>query len=201
MRSLLLCSYYIFTSQFSHILEVETAGLHFKLFPGKRLSKKVNPILLLRSSNCYLNSQTRRLLSYSAAEHFDAPVSRFEFERIDLVFTLLPANQPVVSESECARDQCQCAAVTSPVNLSFPLLSRVSRHLIDFIAAHRQLTISISVSAITVLKLVYNLMPSRPQIVHWPQYKLSLFENSNRAARKQTHWQFDGRIFQRITKQ
>ena len=33
------------------------------------------------------------------------PVSRFEFERIDLAMASLLANQPVVSESERARDQ------------------------------------------------------------------------------------------------
>ena len=49
--------------------------------------------------------------------------------------TSLLANQPVASESEGARDQCQHAAVTVtlPVNLSVSFLSRVSRHLIDFI--------------------------------------------------------------------
>ena len=57
------------------------------------------------------------------------PVSRnFEFERIDLAITLVLANQPVTSESECARDQCQSAALTLPVNPSFLFLSRASRH-------------------------------------------------------------------------
>ena len=35
------------------------------------------------------------------------PVSRFEFERIDLAITSLLANQPVASESERASDQCK----------------------------------------------------------------------------------------------
>ena len=63
----------------------------------------------------------------------DAPesgrVSRnFEFERIDLAITLVLANQPVTSESACAPDQCQSAALTPPVNQSFLFLSRASRH-------------------------------------------------------------------------
>ena len=61
-------------------------------------------------------------------------VSRFEIERIDLAITSLLANQPVASESERARDQCQSAAVTPAVNASFSFLPRVSRHIIYFIA-------------------------------------------------------------------
>ena len=61
------------------------------------------------------------------------PVSRVEFTRIDLAMTWLLANQLVTSESERAREQCQCAAVTPPINL-FLFVSRVSRHLIEFIA-------------------------------------------------------------------
>ena len=60
-------------------------------------------------------------------------VSWFEFEQIVLAITSLLANQSIALESERARDQCQSAAVTPPVNPSFPILSRVSRHLIDFI--------------------------------------------------------------------
>ena len=59
-------------------------------------------------------------------------MSRFEFERIDLAIIPLLANQPVTSEPECGRDQCQSAAVTPPVNLSVSFLSHI--HLIDFIA-------------------------------------------------------------------
>ena len=60
-------------------------------------------------------------------------VSRFEFEWINLAIASLLANQPIVSEFECARDQCQSATVTPPVNLNFSFLSRISRHLIDLI--------------------------------------------------------------------
>ena len=38
------------------------------------------------------------------------------------------------SDSERARDQWQCAAVTPQVNLSFSFVSCVSKHLIEFIA-------------------------------------------------------------------
>ena len=53
------------------------------------------------------------------------PVSRFESTWIDLALTSLMADQPVASESERARDQWQCAAVTSQVNLSLLFVSRV----------------------------------------------------------------------------
>ena len=59
------------------------------------------------------------------------------FEGIDLAITSLLANQLERAhdqESERAYDQSQSGAVTPPVNLSFSFLSRVSRHLIDFIA-------------------------------------------------------------------
>ena len=55
-------------------------------------------------------------------------VSRFE--QIDLAIASLLANQLVVSDSECTRDQCQSTAVTLPVNLSFSFPSHISRHLI-----------------------------------------------------------------------
>ena len=60
-------------------------------------------------------------------------MSRFEFERIDLSITSLLANQQFASKSERARDQCQSAGVTPPVNMSCSFLFRVSIHLIDFI--------------------------------------------------------------------
>ena len=60
-------------------------------------------------------------------------VSRFEFTWIDLALTSPLADQPVASESERSRDQWQCAAVTLHVNLSFSFVSRVSKHLIEFI--------------------------------------------------------------------
>ena len=46
----------------------------------------------------------------------------------------LATDQSAASNWERARDQCQSAAVIPPVNLSFSFLSRVSRHLLDFIA-------------------------------------------------------------------
>ena len=51
------------------------------------------------------------------------PVSQFKFARINIAVTSPLANQPVSSESECARDHCQSVAVTPAVNLSFSLLS------------------------------------------------------------------------------
>ena len=39
-------------------------------------------------------------------------VSRFKFDQIDLAMTSLLANEPSATESECARDQSQNAAVT-----------------------------------------------------------------------------------------
>ena len=86
-------------------------------------------------------------------------MSRFEFERINLAMTspLANHNQPGASESEPARDQCQTAAVTSLVNLTFPLLSPVSRHLI-LCYCYRQRTVSIVVSAMAVFRLVDNLI-------------------------------------------
>ena len=51
---------------------------------------------------------------------------------ITLVTSLL-SNHSVASESELARDQCQRVAVTPSVNLNVSFLSRVSRHLTDFI--------------------------------------------------------------------
>ena len=89
-------------------------------------------------------------------------------QQIELAITSLLANQPVASESERGHDQCQSAAVTHGC--------RVSRHLIHFIAIDRALTISIVVSAIAVFRLVDNLMPSRLQIVHRPNYKLKPLE-------------------------
>ena len=69
---------------------------------------------------------------------FQMPVTRFEFTWIDLALTSLLANQPVASDSECARDQLQCAAVTAQVNLSFSFVSWVIKHLIEFITIESQ---------------------------------------------------------------
>ena len=46
------------------------------------------------------------------------PVSRFEFERIDLATTSLLTNEQDASESEHTHDQCHCASVTLSVNLN-----------------------------------------------------------------------------------
>ena len=51
----------------------------------------------------------------------------FEFTWIDLALNSLLANQPVASEF-------LRAAVTPQFNLSFSFVSRVSKHLIEFIA-------------------------------------------------------------------
>ena len=67
-------------------------------------------------------------------DHSCGLVTRSQFARIDLVVTSVLANRPVASESERARDQCESAVVTPPVNLSLSFLSRISRHIIDFIA-------------------------------------------------------------------
>ena len=79
----------------------------------------------------------------------ELPVLRFEFERIDLASNSLPTNQPVASESERARDQCQSTAVTPPVNLSFSFLSPD----IKLTLLHRHLTVRIVVSAVAVFRL------------------------------------------------
>ena len=57
--------------------------------------------------------------------------------------TSLLANQQVISESELARDHCQSAIVTLPVNLSVSFLSRVSIHLNYFIAIHGYVQLSL----------------------------------------------------------
>ena len=57
---------------------------------------------------------------------FEKPVSRIEFVRESSVCQS--------SDSEFARDQWQSAAVTPQVYLSFSFVSRVSKHLIEFIA-------------------------------------------------------------------
>ena len=74
------------------------------------------------------------------------PVKRFEFEQIGLAMTSLLANQPVESESERARDQCQSAAVTLLVNLSFSFVS-LKFNFIDF--CYRQLKL-VTVSTLSL---------------------------------------------------
>ena len=73
--------------------------------------------------------------------------------------------------SKCRRD------LAGPSKLFFPV-----SHLLTFnwLYCYRQLTVS--VSAIAVFRLVDSLMPGRLRIVHWPNYKLKPFANSNRDA-------------------
>ena len=78
-------------------------------------------------------SRDGRRLEEGVPSSMVVPVSRFEFEQIGLAITSLLANQPAASESQRARDQCQIAAVTHPVNLSFSFPSRVFSNLIDVI--------------------------------------------------------------------
>ena len=44
------------------------------------------------------------------------------------------------------------------------------------------MVLGIAVSAIAIFRLVDNLNPNHLQIIHWPNYKLKLFANSNRYA-------------------
>ena len=101
----------------------------------------VTPPHPLARSQIYLHPDTQNtclisfpssLTALSAFQPTSLLVSRFEFERIDLAITSLLANQPVASESERARDQCQSAPVTPPVNPSFLFLSHVSGHFFFF---------------------------------------------------------------------
>ena len=64
------------------------------------------------------------------------------------------------SDSERARDQWQCAAVTPQVNLSFSFVSCIIKHLIECIAIYREFIVGIVVSAIAVFRLVDNILSS-----------------------------------------
>ena len=98
-------------------------------------------------------------------------LDQIDLEQIDLAITSPLANQPVASYSECAfmHYQCRSAAMTPQVNLNFVFQSRVSRYLIDFFATE---TVGIVVSAISIFRMVDNLMPSCLQNVHryWTMY-------------------------------
>ena len=64
------------------------------------------------------------------------PGSRTEFaadRACNYVSEFAKAHQLVASESQRARDHGQSAVVTPKVSLSFSILSRFSRHLVDFI--------------------------------------------------------------------
>ena len=63
------------------------------------------------------------------------------------------------SDSEHARDQWQCAAVTPQVNLSFSFVSYISKHLIECVAI-REFIVGIVVSTIAVFRLVDNILSS-----------------------------------------
>ena len=58
------------------------------------------------------------------------------------------------TQGPSGHDQWQCAAVTPQVNLNFSFVSRVSKHLIEFIS------ISMVVPAIAVFRLVDNILSS-----------------------------------------
>ena len=60
---------------------------------------------------------------------------------------------------------------------------------LNWLYSYRQLTVRIVVSAIAVFWLVDDVMPSRLQIVHWPNYKLNRFANSNRDTGIEFRWQ------------
>ena len=73
--------------------------------------------------NCVLSDHEYLLTMVSLINHRIVPVLRFEFERIVVIQST--RYWRVAFESERARDQCQSAAVTSPVNLRFSFLCRV----------------------------------------------------------------------------
>ena len=64
------------------------------------------------------------------------------------------------SDSERESAEWQSAAVTLQFNVSFLLVSRVSKHLIEFIEHYRELTVIIVVTAIAVFRLVDNILSS-----------------------------------------
>ena len=67
---------------------------------------------------------------------YHSPVT-FRGDRAGCHELSLPINRVCTgpsSDSERARDQWQCAAVTPQVNLSFSVVSCVSKHVIEFIA-------------------------------------------------------------------
>ena len=74
------------------------------------------------------------------------------------------------SRSKSSRDPAGQTEFFIPVSLL---------HTLNWLYSYRQLAVRIVVSAITVFWLVDNVIPSRLQIVHWPNYKLNPFANSN----------------------
>ena len=69
-----------------------------------------------------------------------------------------PIEFTLKSDSERARDQWQCAAVTPQVNLSFSFVSCISKQLIACNA--REFIVGIVVSAIAVFRLVDTILSS-----------------------------------------
>ena len=70
-----------------------------------------------RFVNCIDNRQSQLFSEMSLRDVMElpiVPVSRFEFERIDLAITSLLGNQLVASESEHTRDQCQMCSHACP---------------------------------------------------------------------------------------
>ena len=73
---------------------------------------------------------------------------------------------------KCSRDPAGRSGLFAPV-------SRLQTFTLHY--RHRQLAVRILVgSVIAVFRLVDNIMPSRLQIVRWPNSKLKPFANSNR---------------------
>ena len=99
----------------------------------------------------------------------------------------LPMNRVCTGQSsysQRASAEWQSAVVTPQFNVSFSHVSRVSKHLIEFIAIELTVSRPIVVSAIAVFRLVDNILSigffTARQIFHWPIYKIDSSVNSNR---------------------
>ena len=68
------------------------------------------------------------------------------------------------------------------VNLGFSFLNVSLLQTLNLLYSFRQLAVRIVVSDIAVVTLVDNLLSSRSQIVHWPNYKLDSLATSIRDA-------------------
>ena len=89
------------------------------------------------------------------------------------------------SRSKCSRDPAGQIEVFVPVSLL---------RTFNWIYSYRQLAVRIVVSAIAVSWLIddvrpYRGLPSRFQIIHWPNYKLKPFANSNCNTGIEFRWQ------------
>ena len=135
--------------------------------PFSYLHRKVRSISLLPFS-CWLSDQFPKTFSTGVTV----------WVCTDRPCNFLATGRSAAVASESASDQCQSAAVTPPVNLSF--FVPVSRlQTFNSLDCCRQLPVGMVVSAIAVFRQVDNPTPSRLQIVYWPNYKLKLFANSN----------------------